>query len=47
MSAEDDVHQKYGASLKSVLEAASRIKGQAHITPVMTCSAIDRMSGVR
>ena len=44
---EEEVHAKYGASLISVLQAEDRIKGQAHITPVMTCTAIDRMSGMR
>jgi hypothetical protein len=44
---EEEVHAKYGASLISVIQAEGRIKGQAHVTPVMTCSAIDRLSGMR
>ncbi len=44
---EEAVHAKYGASLISVYDAVERIRGQAHVTPVMTCSAIDRFSGMR
>ncbi len=47
MASEEDIQAKYGASLLSVLEAADRIRGQAHVTPVMTCSAIDRMIDLR
>jgi threonine dehydratase len=35
----------YAASLNDVRDAAVRIEGKAHRTPVMTCSALDRLAG--
>lgn len=35
----------YAASLDDIKAAAARIAGAAHVTPVMTCSTLDRMSG--
>lgn len=35
----------YAASLADIQEAAERIKGVAHITPVLTSSTLDRMAG--
>jgi len=37
----------YAADLTSIQDAAKRIAGSAHITPVLTCSSLDRMAGRR
>lgn len=37
----------YAASLNDIREAANRISPFAHRTPVMTCSALDRLAGRR
>ncbi len=37
----------YAVSLQDVREAAERIRGQAHLTPVFTCSALDALSGLQ
>jgi len=33
--------------LEDVKEAARRIQGKAHLTPVLTCSALDDLAGCR
>ena len=35
----------YAADLVSIRAAAARIAGTAHITPVLTCSALDELAG--
>lgn len=35
----------YAATLNDIRSAAERIAGKAHLTPVMTCSALDRLAG--
>jgi len=35
----------YGVDLAAVLDAASRIAGLVHRTPVMTCATLDRLAG--
>lgn len=35
----------YAASLDDIAAAADRIKSAAHITPVLTCSTLDRLAG--
>lgn len=35
----------YAASLEDVQQAAKRIAGHVHRTPVLTCSTLDRLSG--
>src|SRR5713226_8304264 len=35
----------YAADLEAVREAAQRIAGLAHRTPVMTCATLDRLAG--
>src|SRR5438045_8273259 len=35
----------YAADLKAVREAARRIEGRAHRTPVATCASLDRLAG--
>jgi threonine dehydratase len=37
----------YAASLADIQAAAARIAGHAHVTPVMTCSTIDKLAGCR
>lgn len=37
----------YAVTLSEVRAAAERIRGQAHVTPVMTCSTIDQRAGRR
>jgi threonine dehydratase len=37
----------YAATLSDIRSAAERIEGRAHLTPVMTCAAIDRLAGRR
>ncbi len=37
----------YAATLSDIRSAAERIAGRAHLTPVMTCAAIDRLAGRR
>jgi threonine dehydratase len=34
----------YAASLDDVTAAAERLAGHAHVTPVFTCSALDRLA---
>ena len=38
---------RYAADLSSIRAAAARIAGAAHITPVLTCSALDDLAGCR
>lgn len=35
----------YAASLQDIQAAAEHIAGQAHVTPVLTCSTLDRLAG--
>src|SRR5262245_10552841 len=35
----------YAATVEDVREAAARIAGRAHRTPVMTCATLDRLAG--
>ena len=35
----------YAADINSIQRAAERIAGYAHVTPVLTCTAIDRLAG--
>jgi threonine dehydratase/serine racemase len=35
----------YAATLNDIRSAAERIAGRAHLTPVMTCGALDRLAG--
>lgn len=37
----------YAATVNDIRMAAKRIEGKAHLTPVMTCGAIDRLAGRR
>src|SRR5438552_11492548 len=37
----------YAVTLADIQSAARRIAGQAHRTPVMTCSTLDRLAGRR
>lgn len=37
----------YAATLSDIRSAAERIAGRAHLTPVMTCAALDRLAGRR
>lgn len=39
------MEQKYAASLDDIKAAAARIAGQAHVTPVLTSSTLDRLAG--
>jgi threonine dehydratase len=35
----------YAASLQDIQAAAERIAAHAHVTPVLTCSTLDRLAG--
>lgn len=41
----DRALSNFAANLESVQQAAARIRGHAHQTPVMTCQTINRMAG--
>src|SRR5438309_1090615 len=40
-----DMTPPYAANLEDVRDAAARIAGSAHVTPVMTCATLDRLAG--
>src|SRR5471030_2901390 len=42
---ESAMNSKYAATLADVRAAAQRIAGLANLTPVMTCSTLDRLAG--
>src|SRR5471030_3004620 len=44
---ESAMNSKYAATLADVRAAAQRIAGLANLTPVMTCSTLDRLAGRR
>lgn len=44
-AARPDASTTYAATLADVREAAARIAGHAHRTPILTCATIDRMAG--
>eukprot|EP00878_Enallax_costatus_P028912 GHUV01031276.1.p1 GENE.GHUV01031276.1~~GHUV01031276.1.p1 ORF type:complete len:265 (+),score=81.39 GHUV01031276.1:165-959(+) len=45
MAHSDGHKQQYAASLNDIKAAADRLAGKAHVTPVMRCSTLDKLTG--